>query len=151
MWPTGETNLNLKYELFSLQSKDCDILLWWKQHDNVLPLLSKIAKRVLAIPASSAKSERVFSTGGNVVTVKRNRLAPKKVEALVLIKENKDKVDAFKHNSDYVMVETDKNAFEDIIHVRCDAPTVGSLVFSDDDDDEICVLHSDDDDLHYDM
>ena len=47
------------------------------------------------------------------------------------------------------MVEADKNAFEDIIHVRCAAPTVGSLAFSD--DDEICVLHSDDDDLHYDM
>ena len=49
------------------------------------------------------------------------------------------------------MVDADKNAFEIIIHVRSAAPTVGSLVFSDDDDDEICVLHSDDDDLHYDM
>ena len=125
-----------KYELFSLQSKDCDILLWWKQHDNVLPLLSKIAKRVLTIPASSAKSERVFSTGGNVVTAKRNRLAPKKVEALVLIKENKDKVDAFKRNLDYVIAKTDKNTFENINHVRSAAPTVGSLVLSDDEEDD---------------
>ena len=67
-----------KYELFSLQSKDCDILLWWKQHDNVLPLLSKIAKRVLTIPASSAKSERVFSTGGNVVTGIEEYISSKK-------------------------------------------------------------------------
>ena len=36
-----------------------------------------------------AKSERVLSTGGNFVTAKRNKIAPKKVEELILIKENK--------------------------------------------------------------
>ena len=35
-----------------------------------------------------AKSERVFSTGGNFVTTKRNKIAPKIVEDLILIKEN---------------------------------------------------------------
>ena len=38
---------------------------------------------------SSAKSERVFSTGGNLVTKKRDNLAPKKVERLIIIAENK--------------------------------------------------------------
>ena len=137
-----------KYELFSLQSKDCDVLSWWKQHENVLPLLAKIAKRVLAIPASSAKSERVFSTGGNMVTAMRNRLAPKKVEALVLIKENKAKIDAFKLNSEYVLLKTDRNAFENFSKVKTNASQ--SEVFTLSDEDEF-VIDSDDDDLHYDI
>ena len=70
------------YEHYSYAPKEEYILKWWKRHERVLPLLSNIAKRVLAIPASSAKSERVFSTGGNVVTKKRNSLAPKKVQGV---------------------------------------------------------------------
>ena len=56
---------------------------------NALPILSEIARSVLAFLASSAKSERVFSKGGNIVTVKRTRLNPKKVEKIVIIQENK--------------------------------------------------------------
>ena len=56
-------------------------------------LLAPLAKRILAIPASSAKSERVFITGGNTVTAKRNRIAPKNVENLIKIKENMSKVE----------------------------------------------------------
>jgi hypothetical protein len=85
-----------KYETFSTPGKDVDILLWWKVHEAVLPLLSKLARRVLAIPSSSAKSERVFSVGGNLVTVKRGRLAASKVEDLIVIKENLEKVNEFK-------------------------------------------------------
>ena len=48
-----------------------------------MPCLARLAKHVLTIPASSAKSERVFSTGGNFVTAKRNRVALKKVEDLI--------------------------------------------------------------------
>ena len=55
-----------KYEAFSLPPKEMNILDWWKCHENVLPLLAKLAKRVLTVPASSAKSERAFSTGGNL-------------------------------------------------------------------------------------
>ena len=98
-----------------MASKDVDILQWWKKHESVLPLLAKIAKRVLAIPASSAKSERVFSTGGNIVTAKRNRTASKKVEALILIKENQAKIDAFKKNSGFEIVRSDTDPFQDVI------------------------------------
>ena len=55
-----------KYGGFSLPPKEMNILHWWKCHKNVLPLLAKLAKRVLTVPASSAKSERAFSTGGNL-------------------------------------------------------------------------------------
>ena len=67
-----------KYEAFSLPPKEMNILDWWKCHENVLPLLAKLAKRVLSVTVSSAKSEQVFSTGGNFVTAKRNPTAVKK-------------------------------------------------------------------------
>ena len=125
-----------KNELFTLQSKGCNVLSWWNRHQNILPLLAKIARRVFAIPASSAKSERVFSSGGNVVTAKRNRLAPKKVEALVKIKENSDKIAAFKNNSDYSLVKTGRNAFENVNHVKSFSSSSRSDIFNYDESDE---------------
>ena len=99
----------LRYESFSLPSKNVNILHWWGDHEKVLPCLAKLAKKVLTVPASSSKSERVFSTGGNFVTAKRNKIAPKKVEELILIKENKSKIEDFKTRSSYKLkrVETD--------------------------------------------
>ena len=47
-----------------------------------------MAQIVFAVPAASAKSERVFSMAGNTVTPKRACLAPSKVEQLVTIKTN---------------------------------------------------------------
>ena len=75
-----------------------DVLKWWKDHEQTLPLLSRFARRVLAIPASSGKSERVFSTGGNFVTVKRTRLNAMKVQALIVIKENKSHLKQYLKN-----------------------------------------------------
>ena len=40
---------------------------WWKDQRNELPLLSRVARHVLLVPASSASSERVFSTAGSNV------------------------------------------------------------------------------------
>ena len=65
----------------------------------------------LTIPCSSAKSEGVFSTGGNFVTSKRNLLAPKKVEDLIIIKENKTKVEEFKETGGYNLVRSEADPF----------------------------------------
>ena len=106
-----------RYENFSIPGKNINILQWWKQHEAVLPLLASLAKRIFAIPASSAKSERVFSTGGNIVTAKRNRLSPKNVESLIVIKENMAMVEDFMKNGGYKIkvFETETNPFADII------------------------------------
>ena len=103
-----------RYEGFSNPGRNVNVLEWWKAHQNVLPLLANQAKRVLAIPATSSKSERVFSTGGNFVTAKRNRLAPKKVENLIVIKENKEKVEAFHAKGDYKIVENTAKPFKEV-------------------------------------
>ena len=101
----------LRYEAFSLPSKSVDVLMWWKGHEKVLPLLSGIAKKVLTVPASSSKSERVFSVGGNIVTSKRNRLAPSKVENLVIIKENKTQIEEFKKRESYKLKDSRSKPF----------------------------------------
>lgn len=59
--------------------------LWWKSRENIYPTVSILAKNILCIPASSASSERVFSTAGNIVT-KRNRMTPYHLSALVFLK-----------------------------------------------------------------
>ena len=49
-----------RYEVYSTPQKNINILSWWKSHSNVLPILANVAKSKLAIPASSAMSERFF-------------------------------------------------------------------------------------------
>ncbi|XP_046567979.1 E3 SUMO-protein ligase ZBED1-like [Haliotis rubra] len=63
-------------------------LKWWHVHDLKYPFLSKVAKYLLCIPATSVPSERVFSTAGDIVTVQRATLAPDQVDKLIFLKRN---------------------------------------------------------------
>jgi hypothetical protein len=47
---------------------------YWQSKQFEFPILAQIARDFLAIPASSAASERVFSQGGDLITKKRNRI-----------------------------------------------------------------------------
>ncbi|KAF5175022.1 Zinc finger bed domain-containing protein daysleeper [Thalictrum thalictroides] len=60
-----------------------DILGWWKINATRYPILSLVAKDVLAIPVTSVASESAFSTGGCVLNPFRTSLLPNTVEALV--------------------------------------------------------------------
>ena len=59
----------LRFEVLPRLDKDGDRLMWWKIHEASLPMLSMIVKEIFAIPASSSKSERLFSIGTQVRTV----------------------------------------------------------------------------------
>lgn len=61
---------------------------WWARRQMRLdfPYLSNLARRLLAIPASSAKAERVFSQAGLVLTDLRTRLGVRTVEDLMVLK-----------------------------------------------------------------
>jgi hypothetical protein len=67
-----------------------DPLQWWKSHQTTFPVLSEIAKKFLAIPASQATTERAFSTSGNIITKRRSRLSSVILEALVLFHKNEE-------------------------------------------------------------
>ncbi|KAL9443834.1 hypothetical protein AB3S75_017085 [Citrus x aurantiifolia] len=60
-----------------------DILTWWKLNGHRYPILSQIAKDVLAIPVSIVASESAFSTGGRVLDPFRSSLTHKTVELLI--------------------------------------------------------------------
>ena len=51
---------------------------------------------------------------GNFVSKKRNRLAPKKVEELLLIKENKSQIEAFKARGTYELKKIKTDPFKRI-------------------------------------
>jgi hAT family C-terminal dimerisation region len=57
-------------------------------------VLSELARKLLCIPASSASSERVCSTAGLTVTVKRNRLSEDQAGSLVLLRGSWEAVPA---------------------------------------------------------
>ena len=58
-------------------------LLWWKATCARFPLLSRRAQKVLALMGTSAPSEGVFSSGGNVVTKNRASMHSDNVANLV--------------------------------------------------------------------
>ncbi|GKE20411.1 zinc finger BED domain-containing protein RICESLEEPER 2-like protein, partial [Tanacetum coccineum] len=60
-----------------------DVLGWWKQNSEKFPILSPVARHVLAMPISTVASESAFSTGGRVIDKFRSSLTPKTAEALI--------------------------------------------------------------------
>lgn len=63
-----------------------DLRSWWFQNRERYPTLFKIFLRISAIPASSAPSDRTFSTSGSVITERRSSLLPKSVENIMLVR-----------------------------------------------------------------
>ena len=61
---------------------------WWKSHEVLYPRVARLAKEILAIPASSVPSERIFSLGTNLVTKHRNHLASENVDLLIFLHKN---------------------------------------------------------------
>jgi len=66
---TGDREIQL-YRCLSIAPNA--VLIWWKSQKDVYPWLSLLAKTILAIPATSAPCERVFSKVGLMVNAKRN-------------------------------------------------------------------------------
>ncbi|KAL0302297.1 UNVERIFIED_CONTAM: Zinc finger BED domain-containing protein DAYSLEEPER [Sesamum calycinum] len=61
-----------------------NILDWWKTNSPRLPILAKIARDILAVPATTVASEAAFSVGGRVIDESRTCLLLDAVEALVV-------------------------------------------------------------------
>ena len=61
---------------------------WWCAHFCVFPNISKLARKYLCNVATSVPLEQVFSTAGNIVSVKRASLLPENVNKLVFLHDN---------------------------------------------------------------
>ena len=78
--------------LYEPDNDDFNILTYWKESETRYPILSKIAKDILACPASTIASESTFSAGKRVLDEKRSSLAPESIKICVL-KKDWDKAD----------------------------------------------------------
>lgn len=58
---------------------------FWSQYHSQFPVLAAMARDILAVPATSASSERVFSKTRGFIPYQRNRLSPKKIAHLILL------------------------------------------------------------------
>ena len=63
----GEAQLQA-YMQVQQEPNDTDPLMWWKQHQQEFPDLTRMARQYLAVPATSASPERFFSRVGLVQT-----------------------------------------------------------------------------------
>ncbi|KAJ1696915.1 hypothetical protein LUZ63_005427 [Rhynchospora breviuscula] len=71
--PLDETGLDEEFE----------ILAWWKLKVPKYPVLSQLARDILAVPASTVASESTFSTSGRTLSPVRNCLNDESMEALI--------------------------------------------------------------------
>ncbi|KAI2661217.1 Zinc finger BED domain-containing protein 4 [Labeo rohita] len=69
-------------------TEDTDPLVYWKENQSRFPTLAQRACKYLAIPASSAPVERIFSVAGKIFRPERCRLNDKTFEELLRIRCN---------------------------------------------------------------
>ena len=58
-------------------------LKWWRDRQFRFPILSRLARIYLAVQATSASSERVFSKAERVISKKRTSLSPQRAGSLI--------------------------------------------------------------------
>jgi hypothetical protein len=64
------------------------VLVWWRDNQQRFPTLAKLARFYLAIPATSAPTERIFSVASKVLTKFRSRLHSSKAGDLIFVYQN---------------------------------------------------------------
>jgi hypothetical protein len=64
---------------------DVDPLEYWALHGGQFPIIARIAATVLAIPATSADVERLFSITGRILTKYRARLSADRVDMMTCL------------------------------------------------------------------
>lgn len=64
---------------------------WWKENElRSIPLITFLVCKYLAIPATSAPSDHVFSLAGGVCNWRRVSLTPENLNAVMLLNANRD-------------------------------------------------------------
>jgi len=63
-----------------------DVLQWWKTNAAAYPGLAAVARGYLAVPATGAAVERVFSGGADLVQPKRGSLSKDSVRECMCLK-----------------------------------------------------------------
>lgn len=77
------------YKRETTSPADSNPLQWWKTLGSAkYPHLAQLARKYLGVPGTSVRSERVFSTAGNIVNKKRSALDSEHVDRLIFLANN---------------------------------------------------------------
>lgn len=68
---------------------------WWKLNSSRFPLISIVARKVLSIPATSAPSERVFSSAGLTISRSRASIEPANASELIFLHETMPEIEKY--------------------------------------------------------
>jgi hypothetical protein len=107
-----------------------DPLLWWKgmSERDRLPILCQLARQFLAIPATSAPSERIWSRAAAVLTAKRNRLNADVASANIFLRDNEEVIR--KHHESLFPGGHDKLFLPSVVENNKEEVDVGQDLFS---------------------
>ena len=84
-----QTLVDQEFANYTTASEEAQSMLaWWSQHGHIFPRISVLAKKYLAVPASSVPAERVFSLAGNLVNKKRARMSPDTIDTMIFMNRN---------------------------------------------------------------
>ncbi|CAF4236834.1 unnamed protein product, partial [Rotaria sordida] len=61
-------------------------LIFWQQNESIFPNLFKLARKIFAVPCSSAAVEREFSAAGQLVTQRRSALEPTTINDILFLR-----------------------------------------------------------------
>ena len=126
---------NVSIDLHKADGTFNDPLMWWKKNESSFTLLARLARMFLAIPATSAPSERIWSRVSRILCLQRASLKPEVAQRIMFVKENLHILR--KHYRALVLADRDNDDF--LVELEM------SYLFGDDDneDAEIDVGQSD--------
>ena len=75
------------YQRLPIPSMESNSLEWWNVHKERLPIMYNLARKILAIPATSAPSERIFSIASRLFGKLRNNLSPDAVSDIIFLRD----------------------------------------------------------------
>ncbi|CAF3313788.1 unnamed protein product [Rotaria sp. Silwood2] len=75
--------LSMELDKSKLSSNPLD---FWKQHRELLPVLSILARKIHCIPASSAAVEKCFSSTGFIVNERWTSLHPEQIDNIIVLR-----------------------------------------------------------------
>lgn len=105
---------------------------WWKKHAASFELLAALAFVYLAIPATSAPSERIWSRAAIILTCKRSKLKPEVAQSMMLLKENAHLVRI--HYSQIAPAYRNKD-LQHLVSIELDfLPEISDVIGEEDDD-----------------
>jgi hypothetical protein len=97
--PSGEDSDEYQYDIkkadeldryllfeFDKSKQSSDPLHFWKLYENQFPFLSKCARSIHSIPATTTSVEREFSTAAWTINERRTNLKPEQLDNILLVR-----------------------------------------------------------------